>query len=233
MSTEKHFKCAVCGSPREGTSREFDRTRKNALCPDCFNATGICKCSCGRTFPLYNGHGHKREFAKKGCYFNVPEIAERANKQRSQSMRKAWQTDAYRKARQDPDKFAKTPKDVREKGKENWKRIYRANRDRYDERTREYRKKNRRVYVEAERRRNLRKRGTKTTITSQQWQDILVTYHHKCAYCGKKGKLQQDHIIPLSKGGDHSQQNVIPACQRCNRTKSAGPPPVPVQPVLL
>ena len=41
----------------------------------------------------------------------------------------------------------------------------------------------------------------------------------RCHYCGRMAKLTIDHVIPLSKGGDHSRSNVVPACQRCNSQK--------------
>lgn len=71
-------------------------------------------------------------------------------------------------------------------------------------------------------------------LTAAQWREIKEAYDNRCVYCGRKMKrLSQDHIIPLSKGGSHTVSNVVPACLRCNITKSAGPPPIPVQPLLL
>jgi len=44
-----------------------------------------------------------------------------------------------------------------------------------------------------------------------------------CQYCGvtpKDGaKLHVDHIIPVDKGGDNSESNLITSCQRCNAEK--------------
>jgi hypothetical protein len=72
-------------------------------------------------------------------------------------------------------------------------------------------------------------------FTLAQWQEMQAAYDHRCAYCGKrcKGKLTQDHIIPLSKGGNHTKSNIVPACQSCNSKKGTGAPLVPVQPLLL
>jgi 5-methylcytosine-specific restriction endonuclease McrA len=41
----------------------------------------------------------------------------------------------------------------------------------------------------------------------------------KCHVCGKKVNSKNwhlDHLIPLSKGGDHSYRNVATACPKCN-----------------
>lgn len=71
-------------------------------------------------------------------------------------------------------------------------------------------------------------------LTAAQWKAIKEHYGHRCVYCGRKmQRLTQDHIIPLSKGGTHTVQNVVPACLSCNSKKQAGPPLKPVQPLLL
>jgi 5-methylcytosine-specific restriction endonuclease McrA len=57
-------------------------------------------------------------------------------------------------------------------------------------------------------------------LTEAQWRDILDQYHHRCAYCGRKfDKLTMDHVVPLSSGGRHSKENVVPACLSCNCSK--------------
>lgn len=72
-------------------------------------------------------------------------------------------------------------------------------------------------------------------FTHAQWLAMQGHYDHRCVYCGKrrKGKLTQDHITPLSKGGNHTASNIVPACRSCNSKKQAGSPLTPVQPLLL
>jgi hypothetical protein len=41
----------------------------------------------------------------------------------------------------------------------------------------------------------------------------------KCGYCGSTDNLEVDHIIPLSKGGSHSEDNFQTLCRPCNRKK--------------
>jgi 5-methylcytosine-specific restriction endonuclease McrA len=42
-----------------------------------------------------------------------------------------------------------------------------------------------------------------------------------CQYCGAKGDLTFDHVIPRASGGVTSWQNVVAACSPCNLRKGA------------
>ncbi len=39
-----------------------------------------------------------------------------------------------------------------------------------------------------------------------------------CQYCGAPAE-NLDHVVPRSKGGEHSWENVVAACRRCNARK--------------
>jgi 5-methylcytosine-specific restriction endonuclease McrA len=41
---------------------------------------------------------------------------------------------------------------------------------------------------------------------------------HRCQYCGAAAE-NLDHVIPRSKGGPHSWENVVAACRPCNSRK--------------
>jgi 5-methylcytosine-specific restriction endonuclease McrA len=43
--------------------------------------------------------------------------------------------------------------------------------------------------------------------------------NHTCQYCGSTKKLTIDHVIPRSKGGSHTWDNVVTACEKCNSCK--------------
>lgn len=52
-----------------------------------------------------------------------------------------------------------------------------------------------------------------------QWIKMLNLYNHKCLRCGSTEHLEPDHIIPISKGGKHTWDNMQPLCRDCNRWK--------------
>ena len=49
---------------------------------------------------------------------------------------------------------------------------------------------------------------------------ILARDGNKCCRCGGCDHLEIDHIIPLSKGGRHDEDNFQTLCRTCNRQKS-------------
>jgi 5-methylcytosine-specific restriction endonuclease McrA len=42
-----------------------------------------------------------------------------------------------------------------------------------------------------------------------------------CQYCGSKGDLTFDHVLPRSRGGITSWENVVAACSPCNLKKGS------------
>jgi 5-methylcytosine-specific restriction endonuclease McrA len=50
-------------------------------------------------------------------------------------------------------------------------------------------------------------------------QEILALRSRPCFYCGSKGKVVIDHVIPVVRGGRHSIGNFVPACVGCNARK--------------
>jgi 5-methylcytosine-specific restriction endonuclease McrA len=47
---------------------------------------------------------------------------------------------------------------------------------------------------------------------------VFLRDSHTCQYCGKSAE-NVDHVIPRSRGGRHSWDNVVAACRRCNARK--------------
>ena len=64
-----------------------------------------------------------------------------------------------------------------------------------------------------------RKQGVPYSFTKAQWEDVKQYFNNSCCYCGEEVKLEQEHFIALSKGGEYTHNNIIPACQFCNNSK--------------
>lgn len=71
--------------------------------------------------------------------------------------------------------------------------------------------------------RRQRAQHSPATLTHAQWQKILEIQKHRCATCGRKftsrNPATRDHIIPLSKGGGLTFENVQALCCTCNSKK--------------
>jgi len=51
---------------------------------------------------------------------------------------------------------------------------------------------------------------------------VLARDQYTCQYCGAqpaKGRLTLDHVVPRSRGGEHTWENVVTSCIPCNQRK--------------
>ena len=50
--------------------------------------------------------------------------------------------------------------------------------------------------------------------------EVFVRDRYTCQYCGtSNGDLTLDHVVPRSKGGAHTWENLVTACRHCNHRK--------------
>lgn len=61
--------------------------------------------------------------------------------------------------------------------------------------------------------------GTPTHLSPTHLWRHWSKFDHCCAYCGCSGDLEVEHVVPISKGGEHHLGNIVPACHRCNSNK--------------
>jgi 5-methylcytosine-specific restriction endonuclease McrA len=72
----------------------------------------------------------------------------------------------------------------------------------------------------AARKRRKRFLAADNDLTAAQWATIRTAWGC-CAYCGEvESPLQKDCVLPLSRGGRYTIENVVPACRSCNASKS-------------
>jgi hypothetical protein len=62
----------------------------------------------------------------------------------------------------------------------------------------------------------------RTSIPTYIRRQVIQRDGSTCVYCGAyDGPFDLDHVIPWSRGGGHSAENLVVACQSCNRSKGA------------
>lgn len=62
----------------------------------------------------------------------------------------------------------------------------------------------------------------RNTLFNASLRNVLIRDNWTCAYCGKAltpGNASKDHVIPLSKNGKNTIDNIVAACRACNRNK--------------
>jgi 5-methylcytosine-specific restriction endonuclease McrA len=115
----------------------------------------------------------------------------------------------------------------RQQDLEHYREIGRNSYERHAEERRryslEYYKLNPEKSVAATNRRRALKLAAGGSHTEEEWLELKTFYNFKCLRCGEQEpdiKLTRDHVLPLTKGGDDSINNVQPLCARCNSKKN-------------
>jgi 5-methylcytosine-specific restriction endonuclease McrA len=52
---------------------------------------------------------------------------------------------------------------------------------------------------------------------------VFARDRHRCQYCGSPRHLTVDHVVPRSKGGPDTWDNLVTSCAPCNRKKGDRP----------
>ena len=52
---------------------------------------------------------------------------------------------------------------------------------------------------------------------------VFARDRHRCQYCGSERHLTVDHVVPRSKGGADTWDNLVTSCAPCNRKKGDRP----------
>lgn len=63
--------------------------------------------------------------------------------------------------------------------------------------------------------------------------NILLRDQHRCQYCGTRSNpFTIDHVVPKERGGSENWENLVIACQSCNRRKGNRSPDEAAMPLL-
>lgn len=63
--------------------------------------------------------------------------------------------------------------------------------------------------------------------------NIMKRDNHKCQYCGTKADLTLDHVMPRSRGGKDTWENLVTACNHCNVKKGNRTPDEAAMPLRI
>lgn len=152
-------------------------------------------------FPTNNSHKDGMENTCKEC--------------RAIAKRK-WREDNMERVLEHQKNYRDTNKDKRIKIRNKY---YTENIDILRKKGREWRKNNREYCNTSKHRYRARKRSLPHTLTVEQWNAVVDHFGGVCAYCGADEKLTQEHFIPVSKNGEYTKNNILPACGSCNSSK--------------
>jgi 5-methylcytosine-specific restriction endonuclease McrA len=192
--------CRKCGRELPSTTEYFYKSKQNKD-----GLMGKCKTCAIEYQKIYyeeNADGIK-EHTKKRYKENAERERERKKKYQRENADKVKQY--YRK---NITMFKEYQKEYREKNADKIKRIIRK-----------WHKENPAKNTYYQQIRKSIKKALPATLTAEQWLQIKDDFDNRCAYCGKKKKLTQDHFIPLSKGGEYTHNNIMPVCKSCNSSK--------------
>lgn len=64
-----------------------------------------------------------------------------------------------------------------------------------------------------------RRRGNGGVFSPEEWDALCELFENRCLSCGEQKPLTRDHVIPVSKGGTNTIDNLQPLCLSCNCSK--------------
>lgn len=222
--------CTGCGIEKESTTGNFSKAKlgKHGLAAKCKSC--VKKYNDGRA--EYN-----RQRVLQWRQDNIEEVRKRA-RERSKTIYKDRIQMYYKKYRQEhKEELQSKNKDYRKKRRDHLiarSAEYRANNKHILKRWKQQNKDYINSYVRSRYKdpevkakydmyksvRYTRKKNLPANFTAEQWKKCKEYFNNCCAYCGNQTqRLAKDHFIALSKGGEFTVNNVVPACMSCNGSK--------------
>lgn len=204
----------------------------------------ICRL-CNRTYlPTFDNFHRDRQKKDKQCYYckscTISRASAYANLHRTEAIgrvnqwraknpakvhgyQRAYRLNNREKERERGRVYRSKHRDKKHESHERWRM---KNPSKQRDAIRNWQRKNPDRGRLAAHRRRSRKRELPATFNEAQWKFSVEYFNGVCAYCGNPPSffdhnrvLQQEHFVPLVKGGSFSVENILPACQSCNYSK--------------
>jgi 5-methylcytosine-specific restriction endonuclease McrA len=84
----------------------------------------------------------------------------------------------------------------------------------------EYQRKNPEKVAIVQAKRRAWKMNSPGSFSLEEWKNLCELYGNRCLACHEEKLLTIDHVIPLSRGGTNTIDNIQPLCRSCNCQKS-------------
>ena len=222
--------CYKCGRVLEASETYFYKYPKNkdglgTRCKECLGQKFKVKIKAKEGFKICSScHGEfpntSKYFYKKNKKGDLQAICKECKYERSERK--------YKHSVQSPEQREKIKKYMKEyyknhKNKEAYKKSKKKwqeeNKEKFRESKSRWRKEHRERCNTMNQKCLAKKRRLPSTLTIEQWEEIKQHFNNRCAYCGKELPLEQEHFIPLIKGGEYTANNIVCACRGCNSSK--------------
>lgn len=198
--------CSRCKTDKPESEFHKNRATKDGL-------YGFCKpCSvkAAQEWQKKNPERAKksaREYRKN----NKEKVAKRTREYRKKNIEKVrkWRRD-WSKAHPEYTRAAsaKARKEHPRRNKEHQRKYAQNNKDKMNAKTRKYR---------------ARKKFLLGSHTKEDIEKIRKSQNNKCFWCDRKVKFPGhiDHVVPITRGGANSPENLVLACEFCNKSKGS------------
>jgi 5-methylcytosine-specific restriction endonuclease McrA len=204
--TEK--RCSKCGEVKPRTSFYKDNKRKDKLTPQC----SVCMRA---NFNDRSDESKERKRVHSREYYHL----------NIESMREKYKEITKRYRDNHKDTHNKKQKERRQNNPERYKeyrdRFYWNNWEKVQAKHKKWVAKNPEKNREYKANRRAKKLQAGGNFTAKEFKELCNSFHNVCLCCGSTDRLVADHVMPISRGGTNSIDNIQPLCFSCNAKKHA------------
>lgn len=214
--------CTKCGIEQPATTEYFNKGKnyKGGLKSECK------KCLKSRTAQYTETNRTQLTKYAKNYYAKNKETINKRRSENNERAKLLYLKNKKQIAERSKQNYAKNKEhisELRKQWRDNNKEIIRTQKKQsYEankEHVSEYKKANRDIYNIINQRHRANKNCLPSNYSKQQWGTVKQYFNNKCAYCGSFSLLEIEHVVPVSKGGSFTADNIIPACKKCNTSK--------------